>query len=162
MNLAHNRNNFVSLTFAKRRKLQNWLPRFLTVAPLFVLFLAIPKPLKTSHSLDFFMLYVNSSGECLDLDKEWYYNIVRSACCHSSSESANILSDHSAIKSKQCTLMLSSLDYSNAISIITAPNFKLTILKDCLLLGKNFLTSYLKLVMVKMNLRLYNFIIICR
>ncbi len=31
--------------------------------------------------------------------------------------------------------MLSSLDYSNALTILTSPKFKLTILKDCLLLG---------------------------
>lgn len=97
----------------------------------------MPKPIKTSQSMDFFMLYVNNN-ECHSLDKEWYYNIVRSACCMSSNENPSILNDNSTIKSKQCTIMLSSLDYSNAITIMTAPNFKLTILKDCLLLGKTF------------------------
>jgi len=76
-----------------------------------------------------------------NLDKEWYYNIVRSACSYTpvdqilSQADSPLLGDNSSLKSKQSALMLSSLDYSNAISILASPNFKLTILKDCLLLG---------------------------
>ena len=121
--------------------------------------------MNTSPSIDFFMLYIKSGAPHLvtnqitrspslnfgNLDKEWYYNIVRSACCYSSSipstASLNnsmennlnmdslLLTDSSSLKSKQCALMLSNLDYSNAITILAAKTFKLTILKDCLLLG---------------------------
>jgi hypothetical protein len=39
------------------------------------------------------------------------------------------------LKSKQCALILSNLDYENLMSILSANHFKLTILKDCILLG---------------------------
>lgn len=106
--------------------------------------------LKTSPSIDFFMLYVASNkssmtgstgggGGFSNLDKEWYYNIVRSACCSSVNNSVasteSLISDNSYLKSKQCALMLSNLDYSNCLSILNVKGFKLNILNDCLLLG---------------------------
>ena len=55
---------------------------------------AASKRLTSSASIDYFMLYVNkaSSGaglatnnnnsESINMDKEWFYNVVRSACCY--------------------------------------------------------------------------------
>ena len=97
--------------------------------------------IKMSPSIDFFMLYVNSSSlpsspsmVLANLDKEWYYNIVRSACCFASSENT-LIPNNVSLKSRQCALMLANLDYSNAISILGSKDFKISILKDCLLLG---------------------------
>ena len=39
------------------------------------------------------------------------------------------------LKSKQCALMLANLDYANIASIVECPLFRLSILRDCLLLG---------------------------
>jgi hypothetical protein len=118
--------------------------------------------MKTSPSIDFFMLYVSNSNTTkpqssifANLDKEWYYNIVRSACCYATpttsqnavvflgpnssaaqnTTNSDIICDSSSLKSKQCALMLSNLDFSNASQILTAKHFKLSILKDCILLG---------------------------
>lgn len=105
--------------------------------------------MKASTSIDFFLLYVNSSksldaSNAFNLDKEWYYNIVRSACCYSTNSNASSkqvddlnapLVDNASLKSKQCALILSNLDYENAMSIVSAADFKLSILKDCILLG---------------------------
>lgn len=118
--------------------------------------------MKTSPSIDFFMLYVSNSNTAkpqssifANLDKEWYYNIVRSACCYATpttsqnaavflgpnssatpnTTNSDIICDSSSLKSKQCALMLSNLDFSNASQILTAKHFKLSILKDCILLG---------------------------
>ncbi len=105
--------------------------------------------MKASTSIDFFLLYVNSSksldaSNSFNLDKEWYYNLVRSACCYSAVSNSNSkqvddlntpLVDNTSLKSKQCALILSNLDYENAMSIFSANDFKLSILKDCILLG---------------------------
>ena len=114
--------------------------------------------IKPSPSIDFFMLYISSGTSnnqnnnlFNDLDKEWFYNMVRSACCYSTesygrklsnSSSSNdmitpndLILDSSSLKSKQCALMLSNLDYTNLMSIFQANQFKLNILKDCILLG---------------------------
>ena len=47
----------------------------------------------------------------------------------------DLISDTNSLKPRQCALMLSYLDHSNVTSILTDKNFKLNILKDCLLLG---------------------------
>lgn len=107
--------------------------------------------LKTSPSIDFFMLYLtsnsNATASCLSyLDKEWYYNIVNSACSYSNSNGSSdgtttnessVLAtmDNSSLKSKQCALMLSNLDFSNIMSILSSKMFRLSILRECLLLG---------------------------
>lgn len=109
--------------------------------------------LKTSPSIDFFMLYLSSNSNaatasCLSyLDKEWYYNIVNSACSYSSgsggagttggcsSSDLAIADQSSLLKSKQCALMLSNLDFSNIMSILSSKSFRLSILRECVLLG---------------------------
>lgn len=95
------------------------------------------------------MLYLSSNSNaatasCLSyLDKEWYYNIVNSACSYSSesggsgsSSSELAIADQSSLlKSKQCALMLSNLDFSNIMSILSSKSFRLSILRECVLLG---------------------------
>jgi hypothetical protein len=120
--------------------------------------------MKPSASIDFFMLYLNTSignnsepaeqsaaGFAFNyLDKEWYYNIVRSACSHSSAgygqESGGagdssgqelLINDNIQLKSKQCALILANLDLANLASVLSSKNFKIGILKECLLLGAN-------------------------
>lgn len=66
-----------------------------------------------------------------------FYNIIRSACCYTTPENMQegaFLTDYSTLKSKQCALMLSNLDYSNTVTILATSTFKLSILMDCLLL----------------------------
>jgi hypothetical protein len=95
--------------------------------------------IKASPSIDFFMLYTTPALAATNLDKEWFYNMVRSACSYGSASdlSDNIvnLPSSSFLKSKQCALMLSNLDYSNILSIMQDKKFRLSILKDCLLLS---------------------------
>jgi hypothetical protein len=140
----------------------------------------LPHMFKPSPSIDFFMLYVTSTKSSIntntnlfnDLDKEWFYNMVRSACCYvvdslptpladnelerkQSFEkriTANdLILDSSSLKSKQCALMLSNLDFSNLMSILQADGFKLSLIKDCILLGAQrfvliaFLNSFVDL-----------------
>lgn len=100
-----------------------------TMPPLF-------SAMKTSPSVDFFMLYLNSSSTSAFattsyLDKEWYYNIVNSAC------SSDVVLDTTSLclKPKQCALMLSSLDLANIISVMSNRRFRLNILRECILLG---------------------------
>jgi hypothetical protein len=97
--------------------------------------------MKTSASIDYFMLYLSSNSGCEslpNLDKEWYYNIVSSVCSNHQNNKPDDISlnvQSIVLKSKQCALMLSNLDGENIGSILSNKDFKLTILKDCLLLG---------------------------
>ncbi len=54
---------------------------------------------------------------------------------NSNGSPTDLLSDTNSLKPRQCALMLSYLDFSNAASILTSKNFKLNVLKDCMLLG---------------------------
>ena len=101
---------------------------------------SLSSQMKTSPSIDFFMLYTTPSFSTANLDKEWFYNMVRSACTYSNNNNKNssllqIASHFSFLKSKQCALMLSNLDLSNTFSILSDQHFRVGILKDCLLLG---------------------------
>jgi hypothetical protein len=89
--------------------------------------------LKSSKSFDFLTLYSNSNPN--ELNKEWFYNIVRSACCHQAEQNDELISEASSLKSKQYALMLSNLDGTNCFSILSDKNFKLNILSECLKLG---------------------------
>lgn len=115
-------------------------------------FAAASALLKTSPSIDFFMLYLtsnsNATASCLSyLDKEWYYNIVNSACSYSTpadnitttttdlATTTATTTNSALLKSKQCALMLSNLDFSNIMSILSSRQFRLSILRECILLG---------------------------
>lgn len=122
--------------------------------------------IKPSASIDFFMLYTSPAlaNSNASLDKEWFYNMVRSACCSTiqissmSSTSttgtvtvsgnshplSNTVAQTPAtstaaastfLNSKQCALMLSNLDSANILSIMQDKQFRIGLLKDCLLLG---------------------------
>lgn len=108
----------------------------------------LPSSLKSSPSIDFFMLYLNSnnpsvmSGGGANLDKEWYYNIVSSACSHTSecddgsgTNETTTIADSSSLKPKQCALMLANLDLANIMSILSGKRFRLCVLRECILLG---------------------------
>lgn len=107
----------------------------------------ISSMMKSSPSIDFFMLYLNNNTnnkyDSNNLDKEWYYNIVNSACSYSTQTTTttttnspnDLITDSSSLKSKQCALMLSNLDLSNILSILSGKQFKLNILRECILLS---------------------------
>ena len=63
-------------------------------------------------------------------DKNLYLEGVKNICC---SENNNRIS----LKPKQCALILAELEYNNLLTILTTKSFKLTILKECFLLGAN-------------------------
>jgi hypothetical protein len=88
-------------------------------------------------TLGFFMLYTSindkSPSEINNLDKEWFYNMVRSACSINSNNMVSTTNQN--LKSKQCALMLSNLDKQNILSILQDKTFNLSILKECLVLG---------------------------
>lgn len=91
--------------------------------------------IKTSSSIEFFKLYLENgiNNVSNNLDKEWFYNIVRSSCCYASS--SDLINDLSRLKSKQCALILANLDQPNCESIFYDKSFKLNILKECLILS---------------------------
>jgi hypothetical protein len=99
--------------------------------------------MKTSPSIDFFMLYTTPALATASLDKEWFYNMVRSACSYNSTAMGSSATTNGGVampasfllKSRQCALMLSSLDYANVLSILQDKQLRLSVLKDCMLLG---------------------------
>jgi hypothetical protein len=95
----------------------------------------------TSPSLDCFLHYVPTINSNLNSDKEWYYNIIRSACCNQQQQTqqqsssslssslpqqqnfqiknSNLINhDYLSLKPKECALMLSSLDYSKRFTAL--------------------------------------------
>ena len=74
---------------------------------------------------------ISSSSESCFNDKNLYYEGVKNVCCLDANSS------RIPLKPKQCALILSELEYNNLLNILTSENFRLSILKECFILGAN-------------------------